>query len=103
MRRFGQLRSIGALSRVPMGPVGRPDRASSKGVGRAGDEQRWQDCGALGAAMLRRRETTVGPVALDGRSVTLVARTTAVHVGDTRAARPGLLHLRARPAHVEVL
>ena len=49
--------------------------------------------------MLRRRETTVGPVALDGRTITLVARTTAVHLGDTF----GGLHVRARPAHVEVL
>ena len=46
-----------------------------------------------------RHETTTGPVAFGGRTITLVARTTALHVGDTS----GALHLRARPVHVEVL
>ena len=54
--------------------------------------------------MLRRRETTVGPVALDGRTITLVARTTAVHLGGAVGVRsPGVRYVRARPAHVEVL
>jgi hypothetical protein len=60
--------------------------------------------------MLRRRETTVGPVALDGRTITLVARTTAVHLGAHLPAAhspggrsPGAFYVRARPAHVEVL
>jgi hypothetical protein len=87
-----------------MRPVERRDRNPRTGMRTADGAQRWQDCGGVrGEAMLRRRETTVGPVALDGRTITLVARTTAVHVGNTRAAGPGVLHLRARPAHVEVL
>ena len=49
---------------------------------------------------LKRRETTVGPVAFGGRTITLVARTTALHIGgDDRGASS----VRARPAHVEVL
>ncbi len=50
-------------------------------------------------AMLQRGETAVGPVAFGGRTLTLVARTTAVHIGDER----GALHVRSRPVHVEVL
>ncbi len=49
---------------------------------------------------VQRAETTVGPLAFDGRTITLVTRTTAVHLGDD--AR-GALHLRSRPLHVEVL
>ena len=50
--------------------------------------------------MLHRGETTIGPVAFGGRTITLVARTTAVHIGgDAR----GALHLRSRPLLVEVL
>jgi hypothetical protein len=50
--------------------------------------------------MVQRHEATAGPVAVGGRTITLVARTRAVHVGrgNTHA-----LHVRARPAHVEVL
>jgi hypothetical protein len=51
-------------------------------------------------AVLQRNDTTVGPVAFGGRTITLVARTTAVHLGgDAR----GALHIRSRPRHVEVL
>ena len=51
-------------------------------------------------ALVQRDETTLGPMAFGGRTITLVARTTSVHVGnDERAA----LHVRSRPAHVEVL
>ena len=51
-------------------------------------------------AALQRGETTVGPMAFGGRTITLVARTTALHLGsDAR----GALHIRSRPAHVEVL
>ena len=50
--------------------------------------------------LLQRAETSVGPVAVDGRTITLVARTTVVHVGSDER---GALHLRARPLHVEVL
>jgi len=51
-------------------------------------------------SVLQRGETTIGPVAVGGRTITLVARTTAVHVGgDAR----GALHIRSRPMHVEVL
>jgi hypothetical protein len=50
--------------------------------------------------VLQRGETTIGPVAFGGRTITLVARTTAVHLGgDAR----GALHVRSRPMHVEVL
>jgi hypothetical protein len=50
--------------------------------------------------VLQRGETTVGPVAVGGRTITLVARTTAIHLGgDDR----GALHVRSRPVHVEVL
>ena len=51
-------------------------------------------------AMVQRSETTIGPVAVDGRTITLVARTRAVRVGG-RAA--DALHVWARPSHVEVL
>ncbi|HTL85220.1 MAG TPA: hypothetical protein VL856_08565 [Acidimicrobiia bacterium] len=50
--------------------------------------------------MLQRRETTVGPVAVDGRTITLVAKTRALRVGGPAA---GAMHVRARPDHVEVL
>jgi len=50
--------------------------------------------------LLQRAESTVGPVAVDGRTITLVARTTVVHLGSDER---GALHLRARPLHVEVL
>jgi len=50
--------------------------------------------------MVQRSETTVGPVAVDGRTITLVARTRAVRVGN---GNYGAVHVRARPTHVEVL
>ena len=51
-------------------------------------------------SVVQRGETTIGPVAVGGRTLTLVARTTAIHVGgDAR----GALHVRSRPMHVEVL
>ncbi len=51
-------------------------------------------------ATLQRGESTTGPLAVGGRTITLVARTTALHVGgDDR----GGLHVRSRPAHVEIL
>jgi hypothetical protein len=45
-------------------------------------------------------DTTVGPLAFDGRTITLVARTRTMHVGDDGR---GALHVRSRPRHVEVL
>ncbi|HEV7526162.1 MAG TPA: hypothetical protein VGP92_14415 [Acidimicrobiia bacterium] len=51
-------------------------------------------------AVLQRGETTIGPLAFDGRTLTLVARTTAIHLGSDER---GALHIRSRPAHVEVL
>jgi hypothetical protein len=51
-------------------------------------------------ALLQTGETTIGPLAFDGRTITLVARTTALRIGDD--AR-GALHVRSRPGHVEVL
>jgi uncharacterized 2Fe-2S/4Fe-4S cluster protein (DUF4445 family) len=51
-------------------------------------------------SVVQRGETTIGPVAVGGRTITLVARTTAIHLGgDGR----GALHVRSRPMHVEVL
>jgi hypothetical protein len=49
---------------------------------------------------VQRGETTVGPVAINGRTLTLVARTRAVHIGNDAH---GALHVQARPDHVEVL
>ncbi len=45
-------------------------------------------------------ETTTGPVALDGRTITLAARTRVVRLGGRHGAA---LHVRSRPVHVEVL
>jgi hypothetical protein len=45
-------------------------------------------------------ETTSGPVAVDGRTITLVARSRAVRVGGERV---GVMHVWSRPSHVEVL
>jgi hypothetical protein len=50
--------------------------------------------------LVQRGESTIGPVAVDGRTLTLVARTRAVRVGN---GTWGGLHMRARPDHVEVL
>jgi hypothetical protein len=50
--------------------------------------------------MLQRGETTIGPVAVDGRTITLVARTSGVRV---RGGPLAALGVRARPTHVEVL
>jgi hypothetical protein len=49
---------------------------------------------------VQRGETTIGPVAVEGRTITLVARTRALHIGGDER---GALHVRARPTHVEVL
>ena len=49
---------------------------------------------------VKRSETTLGPLAFGGRTITLVARTTALHVGDDGR---GALHIRSHPVHVEVL
>jgi hypothetical protein len=49
---------------------------------------------------VQRGESTVGTVAVDGRTMTFVARTRAFHLG--RGSR-GALHVRARPTHIEVL
>jgi hypothetical protein len=49
---------------------------------------------------VQRGETTVGPVAVEGRTIMLVARTRALHIGGDER---GALHVRARPTHVEVL
>jgi hypothetical protein len=50
--------------------------------------------------MVQRRESTAGPVAVDGRTITLVARARVLRVG---RGTLGALHVRAWPAHVEVL
>ena len=49
---------------------------------------------------VQRGETTVGPLAFEGRTISLVARTTALHLGNDER---GALHVRSRPTHVEVL
>jgi hypothetical protein len=51
-------------------------------------------------AVLRRGESTTGPVAFGGRTIMLVARTTTVQIGSD-ALRA--VHIRSRPLHVEVL
>ena len=51
-------------------------------------------------ALVQQEHTTVGPVAIDGRTITLVARSRAVRFG---RRRDRALHVRARPSHVEVL
>jgi hypothetical protein len=45
-------------------------------------------------------ETTHGPVAVGGRTITLVARTSAVALG---SGPSGVLGSRTRPRHVEIL
>ena len=52
-------------------------------------------------AVVQRGETTIGPVAFGGRTITLVARTTAVHLGGD--ARRRAATSASRPVHVEVL
>jgi hypothetical protein len=49
---------------------------------------------------LQHFETSAGPVAVGGRTISLVARTRALRVGAPGAT---LFHVRARPSHVEVL
>jgi hypothetical protein len=51
-------------------------------------------------AGVQRSESTVGPLAFGGQTITLVSRTTAVHVGNDER---GAVRVRSRPAHVEVL
>ena len=51
-------------------------------------------------SVVQRGETTVGPVAVDGRTITLVARTSGIRV---RGGPLAALGVRARPTHVEVL
>lgn len=51
-------------------------------------------------AVVQRYESTTGPVVVDGRTIALVARTRALQL---RAPFAGWFHVRARPAHVEVL
>jgi hypothetical protein len=60
------------------------------------------DGGARGrqVAMVQRGETTIGPVAVDGRTITLVARTSGIRL---RGGRLAALGVRARPTHIEVL
>lgn len=51
-------------------------------------------------AVVQRRETTLGPVAVDGRTITLVATTRALNIGSRNGAA---VHVLSRPSHVEVL
>ena len=53
-----------------------------------------------------RGESSVGPLAIDGRTITFVARTRGVRIGRAHegpGVHIGALHVRARPAHVEIL
>lgn len=50
--------------------------------------------------VLHRVESTTGPVAVAGRTLTLVSRTRALRLGGDRW---GWFHIRSRPSHVEVL
>ncbi len=50
--------------------------------------------------LLSRHETTAGPVAIDGHTITLVARTSTVRVGEGGRRA---LHIRSQPTAVEVL
>ncbi len=50
--------------------------------------------------VMQRDETTVGPVAVGGNTITLVAHTRALRVGNPGG---GALFVRASPSHVEVL
>jgi hypothetical protein len=51
-------------------------------------------------AVLHRTESSSAPLATHGRTITLVARTRAMHIATASGAA---LHVRARPSHVEVL
>jgi hypothetical protein len=51
-------------------------------------------------SLVRKTETTIGPVAVDGQTITLVARTRAIRIGNRGF---GALGVRARPTHVEIL
>jgi len=53
-----------------------------------------------GVAVRSTVETTAGPVAVEGRTLTLVARTRTLRVGGEHAA---VFHVHSRPSHVEVL
>ncbi|MGQ0826353.1 MAG: hypothetical protein ACT4OX_15200 [Actinomycetota bacterium] len=50
--------------------------------------------------LLSRIEATTGPVAVEGRTLTLVSRARALRVGGRHAA---VFRVEARPSHVEVL
>jgi hypothetical protein len=64
----------------------------------ARDSTPWSTMQSMAA--FERTETTIGPLAFDGRTITLVARTTAIQVGGDERA---VLHVRSRPTQVEVL
>lgn len=67
-------------------------------IGSVRRTRRWSTMASM--AVLQRGESTIGPVAFGGRTIMLVARTTAVHIGrDAFSA----VHVRSRPVHVEVL
>ncbi len=69
--------------------------------GAAGSARRLAQWSTMqGVTLLQSGDTTIGPLAFEGRTITLVARTNAFHIGDD--AR-GALHVRSRPHHVEVL
>jgi hypothetical protein len=50
--------------------------------------------------LLRKVDTTTGPVAIEGHTISLVARTTGIKLGGDP---PLFFGLWSRPAHVEVL
>lgn len=50
--------------------------------------------------VLRRFESTTGPVVVDGQTIALVAKTRAIEVGGPTLS---FFHVHSRPAHVEIL
>ena len=50
--------------------------------------------------LLRKTDTTTGPVAVEGHTISLVARTSGIELGGDP---PKVFAVWSRPAHVEVL
>jgi hypothetical protein len=51
-------------------------------------------------AVVQRFESSAGPVAVGGRTISLVTRTRALTFGNENGV---VFHVRSRPSHVEVL
>ena len=95
----------GLYADVPSGPSAGASFSTGRPVGSGKCEAVVASPGrggqnGLAMAVLRRSESTTGPVAFGGRTIMLVARTTTVQIGSD-ALRA--VHIRSRPLHVEVL